>query len=173
MSIAKTLLPPEAEDDRRPDEQPTRGLSLEDAIHEFVRIQNRYIELGEEKKRCLEVLIPAAEEAKTEKSKTSRIANHDNTVVLKAEFKSNIDCDVDTLNEVKEMLGDDVFETLFKTEYSPRQRALQPFLATKSTDERIETAKGKIALALTFNPAPARITVEKGQYATPMPWEKS
>lgn len=142
-------------------EPPVRGLSLEDALLEFVRIQNRYAELAEEKKRVLEILIPAAMEARQEKSNTCRLANHNGKIVIKAEFKSRIDCDVNALNEVKEMLGDDRFEELFKTEYSPKQRTLKPFLATKTTDERIETAKEKVAFALRVLPASPQFTVEK------------
>jgi hypothetical protein len=172
MGMSKAMLPPKAEiDDQRPLEPETRGMSLEDAIHEFVRIQNRYAELAFEKSRVMAILVPAAQGAKVEKSNTCRLANHNSSVVLKAEFGSNITCDTDALNEVKEMLGDDVFDDLFKTEYSPKQRSLKPFLSTKTTDERIETAKGKIALALKISPTPPRITVEKGQTKTPMPWE--
>lgn len=141
-------------------EPPSRGLSLEDAIKEFVRIQDRYEELAEEKKRVLEILIPEATGAKGD-TKTVRLANHDRSQILKAEFGANITCDTDLLNQVKEMLGDDVFEELFKTEYAPRLKALKPFLATKSTDERIETAKGIIAQAIKVSPTPPRISVEK------------
>lgn len=137
-------------------------MSLEEAIKEYVRIQNRYAELGEEKRRVLDVLEPAAREAKSDGSKTCRVANHDGSQVLKAEFGANIDCDVNVLNEVKEMLGDDKFEELFRTTYAPRQRALRPFLTTKTTDELIETAKEKVAMAIRISPTPPRFSVEKG-----------
>lgn len=137
-------------------------MSLEEAIREYVRIQNRYAELGEEKRKVMEVLEPAAREAKSDGSKTARVANHDQTVVLKAEFGASITCDVNLLNEVKEMLGDDRFESLFKCEYAPKQKNLKPFLATKTTDERMETAKLLIFQAIDIKPTPPRFSVEKG-----------
>lgn len=137
-------------------------MSLEEAIKEYVRIQNRYAELAEEKKRVMEILEPAAREAKSDGSKTCRVANHDGSVVLKAEFGANVDCNVNALNEVKEMLGDDKFEELFKTEYAPKQKNLKPFLTTKTTDERIETAKLLIYQAMNVRPTPPRFTIEKG-----------
>lgn len=137
-------------------------MSLEEAIKEYVRIQERYSELAEEKKRVMEVLIPAATEVKPQKSNTARLANHDRSVILKAEFGASIVCDVNMLNEVKEMLGDDVFESLFKLEYKCKQRGLKPFLAEKTTDERRETAKQKIVMALDIRPTPPSFSIEKG-----------
>jgi len=141
-------------------EPPVRGLSLEDAITEFKRIQERYAELAEEKKRVMEVLITAATESR-QGSKTVRLENHNASIVLKAEFGEGFRCDTNGLNEAREMLGDDVFEDLFKTEYKPKLRGLRPFLASKSTDERIETAKEKVKEAVTVVPETPRITVEK------------
>lgn len=140
---------------------PERGISLEEAIQQFVKIQERYTELGEQKKQFLEVLIMAAQEARQPGSKTARLANYDQSIVLKAEFGEYVKCDVDALNVVKEMLGDDVFEELFKTEYKPKMRFYKPFMATKSTDERIETAKEEIRKAVTSSPESPRFTVEK------------
>lgn len=137
-------------------------MSLEEAIKEYVRIQRRYKELGEEKRSVMEVLEPAAREVKPQGSKTARVANHDQSIVLKVEFGANIACDLNLLNEVKEMLGDDKFEDLFKTEYVPKQKTLKPFLSTKTTDERIETAKEKIVMALDIKPTPPKFTIEKG-----------
>lgn len=138
-----------------------RSMSLEDALNEFIRIQNRYSELAEEKKRVLEVLIPAAIEARGE-TKTARLANHNGSIVIKAEFKSNATCDVNGLNVVRELIGDDKFERLFKTEYKPMLRELKPFLSTKTTDETIETAKELIGQAIKNSPASPQFTIEKG-----------
>jgi len=151
--MSSHILPQEAE-------QQTYGMSLEQAIVEFVRIQDRYAELAEEKKRILEVLIPAANEAKGQ-TKTARLSNHNRSVVLKADFSSNVTCNTDALNQVKEIVGDDVFDDLFKTEYTPKLKTLKPFMAERSTDERIETAKLEIAKAIKTSPTPPRFTVEK------------
>lgn len=145
---------------------PVRGMSLEEAILEFIRIKNRQDELTEDEKRVKDVLIPAALEARRDK-KTARVANHDKSVVLKAEFYSYVKCNTKALDVVKEMIGDDEFEKLFRVEYKPVMRELDLFLATKSTDETIETAKELIKQAMTSSPASPRFTVEKGQVSFP------
>lgn len=139
-----------------------RGMSLEQAINEYIRIDSRLQELYQEKKRCLEILLPAANEVRGQ-SNTTRLDNHDQTKQLKVEFGFDFKCDVYRLNEVKEMLGDDVFESLFKLEYKAKLKGLKPFLSTKSTDERIETAKEKIKEAVLKVPKSPTVTIEKGR----------
>lgn len=163
MSIAKRMLPPEAEtDQQQPDESIQHGMSLEDAIREYIRIDARYSELSSEKKRALEVLLPAAFEVRGQ-SNTTRLTSSDQHSQLKVEFGVTYKCDLDKLNTAKEILGDDVFEGLFKTEYAPKLKALKPFLASKSTDERIETAKAIIREAVTTAPKSPQISIEKGR----------
>jgi len=115
-------------------------MTLDEAISEVIEIDERYAELKERKKLALEVLLPEAFETRGPQN-TVHLANHLGQR-LKVEFKMAHKCDVNTLNTARELLGDDRFEDLFKTEYSPRLRELKLFMATKSTDERIETAKG-------------------------------
>jgi hypothetical protein len=141
-------------------EPPVRGMSLEDAIQEFVRIKNRQDELSEEEKAIREILSYAAIEARRD-TKTARLANHDKSTVIKAEFYSYLKCDTNALNEVKEMIGDDQFERLFRVEYKPAARELETFLAMKTTDERMETAKEMIKEAVTRSAESIRFTVEK------------
>jgi hypothetical protein len=141
---------------------PETSMSLEDAIQEFIRIDSRYRELSYEKKRALEILVSEALEVRGA-TNTTRLNNHDGKVQLKVEFGTDYKCDTDLLNEVKEMLGDDVFEKYFKLAYAPKLKELKPFLASKSTDERIETAKGIIRKAMTAVPKSPQITIEKGR----------
>lgn len=136
------------------------SMSLEEAIHEFVKIQERYAELAEEKKRILSILLPAAMEVRGQTS-TTRLASSDRQTQLKVEFKTAFKCDADRLNTVKDLLGDDFFEEMFKTDYRPKLRTLKPFLASKSTDERLETAKTIIREAVTEADLSPQITVEK------------
>ena len=167
MSFAKRLLPPEQEAEQPNDQGSIQhGLSLEDAILEFVKINSEYEQLGYRKKCVLEVLLPAAFEVRGE-SNTTRLTSSDQKTQLKVEFGNTYKCDPDRLNTVKDLLGDDVFESLFKVEYSPKQRGLKPFLASKSTDERIETAKGIIREAITALPKSPQVTIEKGKNETP------
>lgn len=145
------------------------SMSLEDAIHEYVKIQSRYSELAEEKRRVMSVLVPAAFEVRGQ-SNTTRLDSADGKTQLKVEFKNAYKCDVDRLNTARELLGDDRFEDLFKTEYKPKMRGLKPFLASKSTDERIETAKTIIRESITENDLSPQITIEKGKAEFEIPW---
>ena len=167
MSLSKMLLPPETEPEpQQPKETNRHGMSLEEAIHEYIRIDARYSELSSEKKQALEVLLTAAFEVRGQ-SNTTRLTSSDQKSQLKVEFGVNYKCDLDRLNTVKELLGDDVFEGLFKTEYTPKLKALKPFLASKSTDETIETAKSIIREAVTTTPKGPQITIEKGRKDIP------
>jgi hypothetical protein len=166
MSFAKYMLPPEEEAEQRPGPGDLQSsMSLEDAIHEYVTVDARYQELALRKKRALEVLLPAAFEVRGQANVT-RLTSSDQKTQIKVEFGENYKCEVDRLNTVKDLIGDDVFEGLFKTEYSPRLRTLKPFLASKSTDERIETAKNIIREAVKTTPKSPQVTIEKGRSET-------
>lgn len=167
MSIAKRMLPPQAEvDEQRSEHSTAPSMSLEDAIHEYIRIDGRYSELSQEKKRALEVLLSAAFEVRGQ-SNTTRLTSSDQRSQLKVEFGINYKCEVDKLNTVKDLLGEDVFESLFKVEYAPKLKALKPFLASRSTDERIESAKEIIREAVTTTPKSPQVTIEKGRSEIP------
>src|SRR5215211_5297731 len=162
MSIAKHMLPPQtgAEEQRPEGQSPIApGMSLEEAISEFIRIDSRYSELSAEKKRALEVLLPAAFEVRGQ-SNTTRLTSSNQKSQLKVEFGINYKCEVEKLNTVKDLLGDDVFESLFKVEYAPKLKTLKPFLASRSTDERIESAKQIIREAVTTTPKSPQVTIE-------------
>ena len=163
MSTAKRMLPPEEEAEQEPEMNDSySSMSLEEAIHEYVTVDARYQELALRKRRALEILLPVAFEVRGQANVT-RLTSSDQKTQIKVEFGENYKCDVDRLNTVKDLVGDDVFEGLFKTEYAPRLRALKPFLASKNTDERIETAKDIIREAVTTAPKNPQVTIEKGR----------
>lgn len=166
MSFAKRLLPPESEAQKPTEADTASSMSLEDAILEFVKVNARYERLGQEKRALLDVLLPAAFEVRGQ-SNTTRLTSSDQKTQLKVEFGENYKCDIDRLNTVKDLLGDDVFESLFKVEYAPKLKTLKPFLASKSTDERIETAKTIIREAVTTSPKSPQVTIEKGKQEVP------
>jgi hypothetical protein len=136
-------------------------MSLDEAIQEYVRIKNRLNELYQENKDVLAILTPAAMEVRNG-TKTSRLSNHDQSIVLRATWPQGYNCDVKTLGLVKEMLGDDRFEKLFRVEYKPNMLEMKKFLSEKSTDETIETAKVIIKEAVTVVPRPPSWEIEKG-----------
>jgi len=163
MSFAKSMLSPEVETrEQEPEREPDHRMSLEDAIQEYVRIDLRYQELAEEKKRCLEVLIPEAMDVRGT-TNTTRLQSHDGKIELKITFDTTDKVDKQRLETVRELLGDDKFEDYFKVEYTPKRKTLKPFLASKSTDERIETAKTIIKEAVVPVPKSPSIVIEKGR----------
>jgi|SRR5215831_1661061 len=125
-----------------PSLEEARCLGLDQAIGEFIRLDERRQEITREIENVLAFLIPEAMEIRG-KQNTVRLSDHAGHT-LKVEFKSAYKCDTNLLNVARELLGDDRFEDLFKTEYSPRLRELRKFLSSKSADERIETAKEEI-----------------------------
>lgn len=143
MSLSKRMLPTEGiEQGGTASVQPEHGMSLDEAVSEFIRIEQRRQELNQERDEVLSVLLPEAFETRGQQN-TVRLADHLGQT-LKVEFKTAYKCDTNLLNVARELVGDDQFEKLFKTEYAPRLRDLKIFLATKSSDERIETAKEEI-----------------------------
>ena len=172
MSFAKSMLSPEEETELQQEIQREieHHMSLEDAIQEYVRIDLRYQELAEEKRRCLEVLIPVALEVRGT-TNTTRLQSHDGKIELKITFDTTDRIDKQRLETVREILGDDVFEDYFKIEYTAKRKTLKPFLASRSTDERIETAKTIIKEAVVPVPKSPSITIEKGRGEIQSFWE--
>ena len=153
-----------------PEREPDYAMSLEDAIQEYVRIDLRYQQLAEEKRRCLEVLIPEAMDVRGT-TNTIRLQSHDGKIELKITFDTTDKVDKQRLETVRDLLGDDVFEDYFKIEYTAKRKTLKPFLASKSTDERIETAKTIIKEAVIAVPKSPSIVIEKGRGETKPVWE--
>jgi|SRR5215831_12739885 len=148
MSMSKRDLPSEGQESdnvfARRRAEPC-GMSLDQAVSEFIKLDERRQELKRDIDNVLSYLLPEAFEIRGPQN-TVRLSDH-NGQTLKVEFKTAFKCETNGLNVARELLGDDRFEDLFKTEYSPRLRELKVFLATKSADERIETAKEEIRKA--------------------------
>lgn len=163
MSMSKASLPPEADTliTRPETASEPHGMSLDEAINEFIRIEARKAELKQEMNNVLAVLLPEAFECRGA-ANVARLGSHDGKKVIKVEFKEAQKCDVNHLNQAREMIGDDQFEKLFKTEYAPRLREMKMFLASKSADERIETAKQIIREGVQTVQRSPYVTIEKG-----------
>ncbi len=161
MSMSKALLPTEgSEPSGGPMPREPHGMSLDEAIHEFIRLEARRVELKQEIGDVLAVLLPEAFEIRGQQN-TVRLTGQDGKQI-KVEFKESHKCNSNELNLSREMLGDDKFEELFKTEYSPRLRELRMFLSSKSTDERIETAKVIIKRGCIAVQRSPFVSIEKG-----------
>lgn len=134
-------------------------LTLDEAIEGYIHHDQEIKRHAGERRECLARLLPEAFELRGAQN-TVRLETNDKSQRIKFEFKSAFKCDVDQLNTAKEMLGDDVFEGLFKTEYSPRLRSLRPFLSSKSSDERAETAREIIRGAMKPQELSPTVSVE-------------
>jgi hypothetical protein len=138
------------------------SMSLEEAIKRFVQIQKRYAELAEEKRDVMAVLEPHASALRAG-TNTTRLTSDDDGIHLKFEFSKDITLDPACVPDVRELLGDDIFENLFAVKYAPRLRALKPWLASKSPDERLETARQIIRESMREIPRPPSVTIEKNK----------
>ena len=165
MSLSKRDLPTEGmttdNDFVAQKAQEPHGMSLDEAVSEYIRIEARRQELNRERDEVLAVLLPEAFEIRGSQN-TVRLADHNGTT-LKVEFKTAYKCDTNLLNTARELIGDDRFEDLFKTEYAPRLRELKVFLATKSADERIEAAKEEIRKGCVQVERAPYVSIERGK----------
>jgi hypothetical protein len=119
----------------------TSGMSLDQMIREYVRLDAKIKEVASERSAYQGPLIENAS-AIRDGQNTVHLASADDSKRLKVEFKSELAIlDQQEIECVKELLGDEKFAELFTTTYKPKAKPLKTFLNTKSADERTETAK--------------------------------
>lgn len=140
--------------------QQAPGMSLDDAIHRFEQISAQVRSLNEEKRAVADVIISHAL-AGPRTSKTLRVRSSAG-VGLKVELKSKTEWDNDQLMTVRNLVGSETFDLLFKTsiEFTARIRELNLFLGTVTADERQETAKNIIREARIETESTPAVTVE-------------
>lgn len=130
------------EQEEVPQPHTVTGLSKDERIKEFLRLDAQIKELSYERRGHASALIEiAAEERDGQKTVHMQSSNGSKVAV---EFKTDWVCDSQELETVKELLKDEKFNEIFKTEYTPRVRPLRTFLNTVFSDERWEIAKGLI-----------------------------
>src|SRR5438128_1208778 len=112
MSMSKRMLPTKGSEVTAPAQSPeAHGISLDEAVGEFIRLSGRRDELKGEIDDVLAVLLPEAFEVRGQQN-TVRLSDHTGNT-LKVEFKVAYKCDTDLLNVARELIGDDQFEKLF------------------------------------------------------------
>lgn len=136
------------------------GLSVDQMIREYVRLDKRVKEAANERGAYHAALLEKAAEARNGQA-TVHMETADESQRVKVEFKKRVLCDQVEIECAKELLSEEKFRELFKVEYSPKSRNLKSFLNTVSADERIETAKGIIKEAVKEADGTPYLSIEK------------
>lgn len=119
--------------------QAVTGLSRDERIKEFLRLDAQIKELSYERKGHASALMEiAAEERNGQKTVHLQSSNGSRVSV---EFKSAWECNAEEVEAAKELLKDEQFNVLFKTTYTPKVRELKKFLNTVYSEEAWEVAK--------------------------------
>lgn len=141
--------------------KPESGISLEEAIREFVRLDTRVKESASERQWPASII---AHHATDERNglKTVHMETASRDLKVKVDFRSALEVTDDSQMEaVRQLLGDERFFELFKVKYEPRAKALKTFLNTGSTSEAVKTAKELIKESVTEVDKTPYVSVEK------------
>ena len=132
------------DDEQQEVAQPQRdtGLSRDERIKEFLRLDGQIKELSYERRGHASALMEIASEERNGQKTVHLQANDGARVAV--EFKSAWECNTEEVECARELLKDQQFNNLFKTTYTPKVRELKKFLNTVYSDEAWETAKGII-----------------------------
>jgi hypothetical protein len=114
--------------------------SPDETIREFIRLDTQIKELAYERAGYTSALTQSATDIRNGQN-TVHLETADRMKRVKVEFKKGFLCDAVELECAKDLLGDERFNELFKTEYTPKAKNLKTFLNTKSADERTEAAR--------------------------------
>lgn len=122
------------------------GVSLDEAIREFIRLDRLVKDSAAERAEYNHILV---ENAKA-------VQNGQNTVHLqsstgtriKVEMKREQVCDQTEIECAKELLDDKTFFGLFRAKYAPKAKTLKTFLNTAFSDEKTTTAQQIIREAI-------------------------
>jgi len=138
------------------------GMSLDEAIREFIRLDKRVKEAASERQWPASIIAQEAMGERNGDQKTVHMETVNQEQKVKVEFKSELQViDKSQMEAIRECLGDERFFELFKIEYSPRAKALKSFLNTGSTDERVKTAKQMIKESIKDVEKSPYVSIEK------------
>lgn len=137
-------------------------MSSDQAIREYVRLDKIIRDAASERNWVKGILTASAEAERNGTMKTVHVETADGSQKVKVEFKTEWEVkNQSEMETVRELLGEARFSEIFKTEYTPKARALQSFLNTSSGDERFKTAKTIIKEIVKEVPKTPTVTVEK------------
>lgn len=137
------------------------GETLDDLIAEFVRLDADCKELNTRRKEVAAEIAGIAFENKGDQNTVHLQSTAGQQI--KTEFRYKTEWDNEQLFTVKNLVGADVFDSLFtpKLEFTAKRRDLKKFLNTVSSSEAIETAKGIIKDAQIETQQTPYVSVEK------------
>lgn len=139
------------------------GMSIEDAIREFVRLDNQIKETAADRQWPASIIAQAAFEERNNQ-KTVHMETADRKVKVKVEFGSDLKVTDDAeMETVRQLLGEERFKELFQIKYTPRAKNVKLFLNTGSTSEAVKTAKEIIKEAVKDVEKQPYVSVEKGK----------
>jgi hypothetical protein len=138
-------------------------MSPDQAIREYIRYDKIIKDSAYERNAARAIICQEAEANRNGALKTVHVETADQEQKVKVEFKTELEVkDPDNqIGAVKDLLGETRFNEIFKTEYTPRARALQSFLNTSSGDEAFRTAKEIVKEIVKEVPKTPSITIEK------------
>jgi len=136
------------------------GMSADEIIKEFIRLDAQIKDLAYKRSEFSTALTQAAVEVRNGQS-TVHMETSDRQSKVKVEFKKGWECDQTEIECARELLKDERFNEIFKTEYSPKVAKLRTFLNTKSSDEAVEVARQIIKEAVREVEKSAYCSVEK------------
>lgn len=163
MSLSKRMMSFSMDDEQEQEEpqqsQGFTGLSRDERIKEFLRLDAQIKELSYERRDHASALMElAAGERNGQKTVHLQASNGARVAV---EFKSAWECNTEEVECARELLKDKQFNTLFKTTYTPKVRELKKFLNTVYSDEAWEIAKGIIKEHVKEVPASPYVCADK------------
>jgi len=137
------------------------GLSVDQMIKEYVRLDKKIKEAAQERGAYHAALLERAELARNGQN-TVHLDTADETQRIKVEFKSELSIvDQQEIECAKELLGDEKFNQLFSTTYKPKAKNLKTFVNSVSANEKIETAREIIKEFVKTVPKTPYLSVEK------------
>jgi hypothetical protein len=116
------------------------GMSADEIIREFIRLDTLIKDLAYQRSEYSNALTQAATDVRSGQS-TVHMETSDRKEKVKVEFRKGWECDQAEVECARELLKDERFNEIFKTEYTPKVAKLRTFLNTKSSDEAVEVAR--------------------------------
>jgi len=138
------------------------GLSVDQMIREYVRLDKRVKEAANERGAYHAALLERAAMARNGQN-TVHLETADEQQRIKVEFKSELAVvDQQEIECAKELLGEEKFAELFGVIYKPKARPLKTFLNSVSANERVETARQILNQFVKPKDKTPYLAVEKG-----------
>lgn len=149
-----------ADTEERPEvEAATSGMSQDDLIKEFARLDAIVKDAGAQRREIGAALAGIALENKGNQNTVRLESSTGNRI--KVEFGVDYEFDNEQMFTAADLLGQERFDELFKTEikFTAKKRNLNGFLNTVPSDEKTKTAKEIVQAAMVEKPKTPYVSV--------------